>query len=244
MSAIPRLFVDHPLGEGQTVPLSQAQVHYLAHVLRLAPGADLRLFNGRDGEWAAAIEALGKRGGAALAGRQSAPQVMPPDLWLVFAPLRKARMEFVVEKAVELGVARLVPVQTERTNAERLRQDRMQAHAIEAAEQCGAVFVPPVEGIARLGAMLERWPEGRDLWFCDEALAGDSADDDPLPAGSAVGPGAVLIGPEGGFTAAERDRLRALPFARPIRLGPRILRAETAALAALVLWPSRRGDWR
>ncbi len=218
-------------------------MHYLAHVLRLAVGAELRLFNGRDGEWSALIEALAKRGAVARAVARSAAQVMPPDLWLLFAPLRKSRMDFVVEKAVELGVARILPVQTERTNAERLRQDRMQAQAIEAAEQCGAVFVPPVEAVARLGAVLDAWPAGRDLWFCDEALAREDAVGDGEDALAPSGPGAVLIGPEGGFTAQERTRLQALPFARPIRLGPRILRAETAALAALVLWQSQRGDW-
>ncbi|MCC5975118.1 MAG: 16S rRNA (uracil(1498)-N(3))-methyltransferase [Rubellimicrobium sp.] len=240
MSAVPRLHVDHPLSEGQTVPLSQGQVHYLGNVLRLGAGAEVTLFNGHDGEWRARIAELAKRGGLLLAEVRLRAQVMPPDLWLVFAPIRKARLEVLVEKAVELGVARLVPVLTERTNAERVRPEKMEAHALEAAEQCGALFVPPVAPPARLGAVLDAWPEGRDLWFCDEALAGSGNVEPPREAG----PGAVLIGPEGGFSSAERDQLAALPFARRIALGPRILRAETAALAALVLWQSLRGDWR
>lgn len=240
MSAVPRLHVDHPLSEGQTVPLSQGQAHYLGNVLRLGPGAEVTLFNGRDGEWRSRIVEIGKRGGLVLAEARLRAQVMPPDLWLVFAPIRKARLEMLVEKAVELGVARLVPVLTERTNAERVRPEKMAAHALEAAEQCGALFVPPVAPPARLGAVLDAWPEGRDLWVCDEALAGAG----PEKSAGEPGPGAVLIGPEGGLTPAERERLSALPFARRIALGPRILRAETAAMAALVLWQSLRGDWR
>lgn len=237
----PRLYVDHPLSEGQTVPLGDGQAHYLGNVMRLAVGAQVALFNGRDGEWDGAIAALGKRGGAVMAQVQVRPQVMPPDLWLLFAPVKKARTDFIVEKAVELGAARIMPVRTDRTNAERLRTDKMQAHAMEAAEQCGAVFVPPVDEVVPLAALLDRWPAGRDLWFCDEALASDPADTEDMTA--SIGPGAVLIGPEGGFSPAERDRLRALPFARRVRLGPRILRADTAAVLALVLWQTARGDW-
>jgi 16S rRNA (uracil1498-N3)-methyltransferase len=236
----PRLFVDHPLSEGQTVPLTDGQAHYLGNVMRLSGGAVVALFNGRDGEWDGAIAALGKRGGMVTPVAQTRPQVMPPDLWLLFAPVKKARTDFIVEKAVELGVGRIMPVQTDFTNAERLRPDKMRAHAMEAAEQCGAVFVPPVDDTARLTAVLDRWPDGRDLWFCDETLA---AGEQGAGRGTGSGAGAVLIGPEGGFSPMERARLRALPFARPIRLGPRILRADTAAVAALVLWQTARGDW-
>jgi len=161
-------------------------------------------------------------------------------VWLLFAPLKKARTDFVVEKAVELGAARIVPVQTEFTNAERIRQDRLQAHAVEAAEQCGATHVPEVADLARLDRLLAEWDTGRQLIWADEAQAGQAAG----LAGVAPGPAAILIGPEGGFSPAERARLASAPFVRRVALGPRILRAETAALAALVLWQAGFGDWR
>jgi 16S rRNA (uracil1498-N3)-methyltransferase len=235
-----RLFLDHPLAEGQGVPLSPEQAHYLFGVMRLGPGARLKAFNGRDGEWDAEVAEAGKRGGRLTAVARTRPQAWPPDLWLLFAPIKKARTDFIVEKAAEMGCRRILPVQTDHTNSERIRADRLRAHAVEAAEQCGGVFVPEVAEMARLGDMLSVWDAGRTLWFCDETLA-----EVPAPAPEhARGPGAVLIGPEGGFSEAERTRLRALPFARPVRLGPRILRADTAAVAALALWQATCGDWR
>ena len=165
---------------------------------------------------------------------------MPPDLWLVFAPLKKARTDFVVEKAAELGAARIVPVMTDFTNAERVRRDRLQAHAVEAVEQCGGTFVPEVAEAVRLGALLDAWPAERWLMFCDESLAGPGA----ALEGPRGEPWAVLIGPEGGFSDAERARLRAMPQAVAVGLGPRILRADTAAVAALALWQAALGDWR
>ena len=235
-----RLYVDHPLAQGQTVPLSQAQASYLFNVMRLSFGAVLSVFNGTDGEWDGVVADAGKRGGTLAVTIQTKPFQPPPDLWLLFAPLKKARTDFVVEKAVEMGVARIQPVQTDFTNAERVRGDKMQAHAVEAAEQCGATFVPQVAEVQRLSTLLDRWPEGRSLWFCDEALVGSST-----PALAAdPSPSAILIGPEGGFSDAERTRLRGLPYAIPIRLGPRILRADTAAVAALTLWQMTHGDWR
>ena len=235
-----RLYVDHPLAPGQTVPLTAEQAHYLFGVMRLAVGAVLSLFNGRDGEWDASVVTAGKRGGVLMAAAQTLPLQLPPDLWLCFAPLKKARTDFVVEKAVELGVARIVPVQTDFTHAERLRGDKVRAHVIEAAEQCGATCVPDVAEVMKLSRLLDDWPAGRRIMFCDEGLRG-------LPAALAqgtAGPWAILIGPEGGFSTAERARLHDLPFAHPVSLGPRILRADTAAVAALTLWQMAVGDWR
>ena len=240
-----RLYVDHPLGPGQTVPLTRDQAHYLFGVMRLGQGGAVLLFNGRDGEWRADIAEAGKKGGTLICAEQTAPLRLPPDLWLVFAPIKKARTDFIVEKAAELGAARILPVQTEFTNSERIRRDRLQAHAVEAAEQCGGTFVPEVAEIQRLDKLLDTWPDTRTLWFCDEALAGSSSS---LPAllGDDVSrnenASAILIGPEGGFSDTERTRLR--DMAQPVSLGPRILRADTAAVAALTLWQAGRGDWR
>lgn len=235
-----RLFVDHPLGPGQQVPLRPEAAHYLFTVMRLGAGDRVALFDGRSGEWAAELAPAGKRGGSALCMAPVAPQRDPPDLWLVFAPLKKARMDMVVEKAVELGAARLVPVATDYTNAERMRRDRIEAQLIEAAEQCGATHVPALDDLRPLSAVLAGWPAGRALVWADEGLAGSGPAEAPLP----PPPAALLVGPEGGFSPAERARLAALPFVRRLRLGPRILRAETAALAALVLWQAAAGDWR
>lgn len=236
-----RLYVDHLLGEGQTVPFDRAQAHYLFGVMRLGAGDRVALFDGRAGEWAAEITEAGKRGGEAVCMTQTRPLQMPPDLWLLFAPIKKARTDFIVEKAAELGAARILPVQTAFTNAERVRVDRLQAHAVEAAEQCGGTYVPEVGALSRLASLLDDWPPDRRLIFCDEARAGQATDlsqIDPTP-----GPWAILIGPEGGFSPAERDRLHALPQAIPISLGPRILRADTAAVAAMTVWQARFGDW-
>ena len=235
-----RLCVDHPLGQGQSLPLTEAQAHYLFGVMRLAVDAPLLLFNGRDGEWLARVAEAGKRGGTLTCEAQTGPQRMPPDLWLLFAPIKKARTDFIVEKAAELGAARILPVQTEFTNADRIRQDRLQAHALEAAEQCGGTFVPEVAELAPLARVLAGWDAGRQIMWADESLVGAAE----TLAGEAPGPWAVLIGPEGGFSEAERTRLRALSFVRPVSLGPRILRADTAAVAAITLWQAALGDWR
>jgi 16S rRNA (uracil1498-N3)-methyltransferase len=233
-----RLYLDHPLAAGQSVPVSPDQAHYLGNVMRLAAGAVILGFNGRDGEWQLRLIELGRKGGLALAEHQTAPQRMPPDLWLLFAPIKKARTDFIVEKAAEMGAARILPVATAHTNADRLRQDRLQAHAVEAAEQCGGTFVPKVEMLAKLDRVLADWPLGRQLAFCDEAAEAGGFE------GATAGPWALLIGPEGGFSAAERSQLLAKPFVTRIRLGPRILRADTAAVAALTLWQTALGDWR
>lgn len=237
-----RLFVDHPLGAGQSLVLDKAQAHYLFGVMRQQVGAHLAVFNGKDGEWLAEVAAAGKRGGSLRCVEMRGPQVNPPDLWLLFAPIKKARTDFIVEKAAEMGAARIVPVQTDFTNAERIRQDRLQAHALEAAEQCGGTFVPEVSDLTKLSALLSSWPEGRKLMFCDEAIAGQ-ADAQVVLRAAGEGPWAVLIGPEGGFSEAERARLHAAAFAHPVSLGPRILRADTAAVAALTVWQQALGDW-
>ena len=234
-----RLFVDQSLALGQPVAVGEAQANYLFNVMRLAAGAGVALFNNRDGEWFATVAEAGKRRGVLLCQRQTAPLRLPPDLWLLFAPIRKERTQFIVEKAVELGVARVVPVQTARTKAERVRQDKLQAHAMEAAEQCGATFMPEVAGLTQLDRLLAKWPADRRLLWCDEALAGQAT---PL-SGPKGQPWAILIGPEGGFSDGEQQRLRALPQVTPLSLGPRILRADTAAVAALTLWQAALGDW-
>ena len=239
MDAKIRLYVDHPLGAGQTVPLDRAQAHYLFGVMRLDVGALVQLFNGRDGAWAAEVVEAGKRGGVLTCADQIGPQIMPPDLWLLFAPIKKARTDFIVEKAVEMGARRIMPVQTDYTNAGRVQRDRLQAHAVEAAEQCGGTFVPDVAEMVRLDRLLQDWDAPRQIMFCDEGLAG--APSPPLSEMRKGQPWAILIGPEGGFSPNERARLHEL--AHPVALGPRILRADTAAVAALTVWQQALGDW-
>jgi len=269
MSAKIRLYVEHPLGAGQSIPLEKDQAHYLFGVMRQAKGGHVALFNGRDGEWQAEISEAGKRGGTLTCLEQSKPLQMPPDLWLIFAPIKKARTDFIVEKAAEMGAARILPVGTEYTNSERIRQDRLQAHAVEAAEQCGGTYVPEVCELQKLSRLLDDWPAERQLMFCDEAEVGqrrfldllEGSDrpraeaqrpprgaDGRCPAyrpGETAQPGswAILIGPEGGFSDRERKRLHAMEQAHVVSLGPRILRADTAAVAALTLWQQTLGDW-
>ena len=240
MSAKVRLYVEHPLGQGQSVPLERDQAHYLFGVMRLAVGARVALFNGHDGEWQAEVAEAGKRGGVLVCVDQSCPLQMPPDLWLLFAPIKKARTDFIVEMAAEMGAARIVPVQTEFTNSDRIRQDRLQAHAVEAAEQCGGTYVPEVAELTKLGRLLDAWPVDRQLMFCDEAEVGSALRLAQTVQGL---PWAILIGPEGGFSDRERTRLAALPYSHVVSLGPRILRADTAAVAALTLWQQALGDW-
>lgn len=234
-----RLFLEHPLGPGQTVPLSREQAHYLFGVMRLTEGAELLVFDGENGEWLARVTQAGKRAGVLECLERTRPQQNPPDLWLLFAPIKKARTDFIVEKAAEMGATRICPVQTEFTNSERIRRDRLQAHAVEAAEQCGGTFIPEVSDLARLDRVLADWPEDRQIMFCDEALVGAKETLGAAPGGK----WAILIGPEGGFSEAERNRLRAMPHARAVSLGPRILRADTAAVAAMTLWQEHLGDW-
>ncbi len=235
-----RLCVTQDLAEGQTIPLSQNQAHYLFGVMRRKIGARVLLFNGADGEYLAEVVEAGKRKGSLLCLEQTRPLQMPPDLWLLFAPIKKARTGFIVEKAAEMGAARIMPVQTRFTNSDRIRQDRLQAHALEATEQCGGTYVPEVTDIRKLDAVLADWPSDRQLIFCDEAL---SSAKETLQAQSDIQKWAILIGPEGGFSDEERAKLSALPYVTKISLGPRILRADTAAVAVLTLWQSTLGDW-
>jgi 16S rRNA (uracil1498-N3)-methyltransferase len=241
LARIPRLYVDAPLAAGTSVSLSRQQAHYVANVMRLKPGDALRLFNGRDGEWLCTIEIAGKRDGAVTCTEQTADHRQPPDLDYVFAPLKHARLDYMAQKATEMGARRLRPVFTERTVAQRVNLDRLKANTIEAAEQCNLVSVPEVLPPELLDAVLARWDPARRLIHCDET----APIADPLAALKAVpsGPLALLIGPEGGFSEAEAEALRALPFVTAISLGPRVMRADTAAVAALALVQAVHGDW-
>lgn len=238
----PRLYVDAPLTEGAAIALEPEQSNYLRNVLRLKPGDDVLVFNGRDGEWRAEISEAGKKKAALTPRTRTRPQTAPGDLWYLFAPLKHARLDYMVQKAVEMGVSRLVPVMTRRTQAARVNLDRMRANAIEAAEQCGILSIPEIAEVGPLDRLLADWNPERRLIFCDESAASAS----PLTELSSLpaGPLAVLIGPEGGFDPAERERLLKLPFVTVISLGPRILRADTAAVAALALVQATIGDFK
>jgi len=235
-----RLHVAHPVGEGQTVPLDRDQAHYLFGVMRMEAGDRLFVFNQTSGEWLAEVAEAGKRGGTLACLERTRPRREPADVWLLFAPIKKERTDFIVEKAAELGAAVIQPVRTAFTNADRVKLERLRAHAVEATEQCGGTVVPEVREMVRLDEALAALPEDRALMFCDEALAGEGRG---LPE-DARGAWAILIGPEGGFSEAERAQLRTRPGAHAVSLGPRILRADTAAVAALTLWQTRFGDWR
>jgi 16S rRNA (uracil1498-N3)-methyltransferase len=239
----PRLFVDQPLRAGGTLPLEPGQAHYLRDVLRLGPGDSVLAFNGREGEWRCVLDVAGKRGAALRIEAQTRPQEGGPDLHYLFAPLKRARLDYMVQKAVEMGVARLAPVMTRHTQAERVNVARMRANAIEAAEQCGVLRLPQIDEPAPLAVALAALAAERLLIFCDE----DAPVADPAVAlGAAAGAStlAVLIGPEGGFAAEERAALLARRNTVRLALGPRILRADTAAVAALALVQTVLGDWR
>ena len=228
-----RLFVDAPLGQGAAVPLTRDQAHYLVSVMRQGAGARVKLFNGRDGEWLAELVEANKRD-------RLRPQIAAPDVWLLFAPVKRARTDFIIEKAVELGVSRLQPVFTRRTASERIRTDRMQANAREAAEQSERLDIPEALDGAPLASVLDGLGDRR-IMFCDERGGARPAAAALRDAGP--GPWAVLIGPEGGFAPEESQMLRDRAGAVPVSLGPRILRADTAAVAALSIWQSTLGDW-
>ena len=237
-----RLFVRDGLSAGATVVADRGQANYLLNVLRRKSGDEILLFNGRDGEWRARIDATGRRGCVVEAVEQMRAQVPAPDLHYLFAPLKHARLDYLVQKAVEMGVGRLRPVFTRHTQASRVNVERMEANAIEAAEQCGILAIPAIDAPLPLDTILGDWPAERRLIFCDEGA--------PAVAPAAVlgelaaGPAALLVGPEGGFAPEERETLRRLPYVVPLSLGPRILRADTAAVAALALVQAFIGDWR
>lgn len=238
-----RLFVDAPLQAGEQITLSPDQANYLFNVLRLDAGAELLVFNGRDGEWRARIDRPAKRTAVLDTIAKVRDQTGGPDIEYLFAPLKRARLDYMVQKAVELGVARLRPVVTRRTVAERVNLERMRANAIEAAEQCGVLRLPEIVPPERLDAVIAAWDPRRPLVVADEeaAVASPTTALAALPLGSPLG---VLIGPEGGFAPEERAALLSRPFVLPISLGPRIMRADTAAVAALSLVNAVVGDWR
>ncbi len=236
----PRLVIETPLNASGDLMLDRDQSNYLANVLRLKPGDVLHAFNARDGEWLAYLTQATKKSVSIRCERRLSEVKPPPDIDFLFAPLKHARLDYLVQKATELGVRRLRPVITARTIAERINLDRMRANAREASEQCNVVFVPEVAEPVKLAAALAAWEPGRALVYCDEtALIADPLEAlRPLKA-----PAAVLIGPEGGFTEDERRHLKSLAFVTPIKLGPRIMRADTAAVAALTLVGAMLGDW-
>ncbi|MGD9811452.1 MAG: 16S rRNA (uracil(1498)-N(3))-methyltransferase [Sphingobium sp.] len=236
----PRLFVEYGLEAGMRVPVAGNAAHYLLSVMRIADGDAVLLFNGRQGEWAARACDLRKRDLTLECVEQTKPLEPVPDFRLLVAPIKKGKIDLIAEKACELGVAELQPVLTARSVVDRLNLDRLRAHMIEAAEQCGRTTLPNLCDLKRLSAILSEWNEERHLFFADE-LGGAP----PAEAFAAhPGPAAMLIGPEGGFTDEEREAIRSVPAAVPISLGPRILRAETAAIAATACWMNLNGDWR
>jgi 16S rRNA (uracil1498-N3)-methyltransferase len=240
--AAPRLYVDSDLEAGAQVACSASQSNYLRNVLRLGSGDDILLFNGRDGEWRAELFGSSRRDTQLLVTAQTRGQVAGPDIDYLFAPLKRARLDYMVEKATEMGVASLRPVMTRRTTVERVNLERMRANVVEAAEQCGILRLPEVRPPETLERLLTQWTSSRPLVFCDE----DAETPDPIAAlaGLRARPLALVIGPEGGFDPGERDLLVSQPFVVRISLGPRILRADTAAVAALALVNAAAGDWR
>ena len=237
-----RLYVEADLADGAEIAADKAQAHYLLNVLRLKAGGAILLFNGRDGEWRARIAEAGKRSCTLVTEEQTRAQAPLPDLHYLFAPLKQARLDYMVQKAVEMGAGRLSPVITEFTQVRRVNLKRMWANAIEAAEQCGILAIPEVEEPQALADRLAEWPDERRLIFCDEA-APIASPADTLKT-LKRGPAALLIGPEAGFSDDERQKLLARPGVTVLSLGPRILRADTAAVAALALVQSFIGDWR
>ena len=236
-ASTPRLFVAGALEAGTALTLDGTQANYLTNVMRLKPGAPVRLFDDATGEWLAEVRETSKRAVALSVIVRLRSREAVPDLWLLFAPLKKDPAAYLIEKATELGIARLQPVITARTIAERVNLDRWRAYTIEAAEQCDRTALPELVEPLKLAALLRDWPVGRALLFADEAGG------IPLAQAAAPAPAAILVGPEGGFADDERALIRALPDSHAISLGPRILRAETAAAAAIAVWMAAAGDW-
>jgi len=240
----PRLHVDRPLSAAATLALDGAQSHYLVDVLRLKPDDTVLAFNGRDGEWLGTIVRHDKRTVALALQRQTRAQTAPNDLHYLFAPLKRARLDYMVQKAVEMGVSRLAPVITRHTQAERVNVERMRANAVEAAEQCGVLTLPDIAAPQPLARALDALDAERLLVFCDEDAEGDPVSLLAARRTEAGRPAiAVLIGPEGGFSDDERTMLLRRPNTLRLALGPRILRADTAAVAALALVQATLGDW-
>lgn len=235
----PRLFVGQPLQGGAMLRIDGPQAHYLGSVMRMKAGDPVKLFDDVSGEWLAVARDVGRRAIDVEVTELLREREAVPDLWLCAAPIRKGRIDWVIEKACELGVGRIVPVFTRRAVVDRLNLDRLRAHAIEAAEQCGRTALPELAEPVKLAALLRDWPEKRALFFADETGGANALEAMRAHRGAA----AILVGPEGGFDAGERAAIRAVPQAVGIALGPRILRAETAAVAAVGLWMAAAGDW-
>jgi len=244
--SVTRLFTAADLAAGTEVALDEAQAHYLRHVMRREEGASLLLFNGRDGEWKATLSLRGRKEALAEVTDCTRRQVAEPDVWLCFAPVKRARIDYIAEKATELGVARLQPVITQHTIVERVNVERLRAHAVEAAEQTERLSVPEVRAPVDLVQLLAQWPAGRHLLICDETGGGPPIAEalSGLDDAARTAPWAIVIGPEGGFAQAELAALRRMKNVMAVGLGPRILRADTAALAAISLWMAAAGDWR
>lgn len=239
-----RLYVEAPLAAGATVVPSAEQHHYLRNVMRTPAGAAVTLFNGRDGEWLASVRSLGRKGAALAVTARTRRQEPEPDLWLCFAPVKKARIDFVAQKASELGVSALQPVLTRHTQVARVNEARLRANAIEAAEQCARLTVPAVFPAAKLDALMTEWPADRHILLLDETQTGIPIVDTLRRRGDTRGhPWAVFVGPEGGYAPEELDLLRRFPNVTPVGLGGRLLRADTAAIAALACWQAVLGDW-
>lgn len=237
-----RLYVTDGLAAGRTIETSREQSHYLANVLRMREGAELLVFNGRDGEWLARVAPAGRKAVALSPVEQTRPQPPLPDLVYAFAPIKAGRLDYLVQKAVEMGAGTIRPAITQHTQMAKVGIERLRANAVEAAEQCGILAVPHVEEAVKFDALLSGWNPSRRLIFCDESVETDN----PVPALKAIAETklGLLVGPEGGFSEEERRQLRALPFVTAIPLGPRILRADTAAVAALAVIQATIGDWR
>lgn len=237
-ASLARLFVDRPLEDAGEIAIEGAQAHYLVGVMRLAPGAAVALCDDISGEWLAVVVDTGRRSVRLRIERRLRLREGVPDLWLLAAPIRKGRIDWVAEKACELGVARLVPVLTRRCVVDKVNGARLRAHMMEAAEQCGRTALPELGELVPLDELLADWPAGRALIFADEGGGVPL-----IEAAARRGPAAILIGPEGGFDEGERAAIRALTAARAVSLGPRILRADTAAVVAVSLWMAVGGDW-
>ncbi|ASK89992.1 16S rRNA (uracil(1498)-N(3))-methyltransferase [Sphingorhabdus sp. SMR4y] len=239
----PRLYVDLALADGAEIRLDGSHAHYLLKVMRIKQGDPVKLFDDRSGEYLAHVAALGKRDLILTIDGKTREREAVPDLWLCTAPIKKDRFNWIAEKATELGVAKMIPVRTERTQSPNIKHEKLRAHMIEAAEQCERTALPILDPLLKLTDLLEQWPADRHLFFADERIheSGEGSFRKALVAHD--GPAAILIGPEGGFSDAENALIRALPQSVPVSLGPRILRADTAALAAISLWMAGRGDW-
>ena len=244
-----RLYVNHSLTNGSGFDLDRQQAHYLRNVLRLGAGDMVHLFNGRDGEWRGVIAVAGRAQASVTPLERVRDQAAGPDLWLAFAPVKRARIDLIAEKATELGTSAIIPVMTENTSVSRVNLDRLRANTIEAAEQCGRLTLPDIRQPVSLADLMAGWPAGRRLMVCDETGGGEPVTEalrrikEATDSGSGSGAWGILTGPEGGFSQSELDLLAENPIVMRVGLGPRILRADTAAIAALVCWQAILGDW-